>query len=152
MLFFYVISLMLTIYFLLGTREQDLSIYRGLNIEKIEYVRINTRIIPIYACAQVVLFRSSLSEKDIEKELVKSVRKLGGEAIKLNSSSLTGLPDRLVLLPHGLVAFIELKAPGKKPRKLQSLVHERLGALGFKVYVVDSKEMIQEVLNEIHIS
>lgn len=93
-----------------------------------------------------------MREQKIEKELIRKARQLGGEAIKLNSSSLAGLPDRLVLLPFEKVAFVELKAPGKKPRKLQMIIHERLRSLGFKVYVVDSMEMAREVLDEIYTS
>ncbi len=155
MLFFNVISLILIIYKLYGTREQDFCIYRGVNNVLIESVCINTRITPIYTHAHMHVFLCSWkkeSEKEIERELVRGARKLEGDAYKLNSSSLAGLPDRLVLLPLGKVAFVELKAPGKKPRKLQRIIHERLRSLGFKVYVIDSIEMAREVLDEIYTS
>ena len=59
------------------------------------------------------------------------------------------MPDRLVLLPHGRCAFVELKAPGKLPRPLQLKRHEQLRALGFKVFVLDNVEDIPEVINAI---
>lgn len=153
MLFFNVIPLMLIIYKLYRTREQDFCIFRGVNTVLIESVCINTHITPTYTHAHVFLCSwMKESEKEIERELVRGARKLEGDAYKLNSPSLAGLPDRLVLLPFGKVAFVELKAPGKKPRKLQMIIHERLRSLGFKVYVVDSREMAREVLDEIYTS
>ena len=52
-------------------------------------------------------------EKYIEKKLVAEVKKMEGIAAKFVSPGLDGMPDRIVLLPHGKMAFIELKAPGK---------------------------------------
>lgn len=83
-------------------------------------------------------------ERDIEKKLVNEVTKRGGMVVK--QTSLDGIPDRLVLAPLGLCAFVELKAPGKKLRKLQVHRKKQLEALGFDVYVVDSLEGINEVI------
>jgi hypothetical protein len=44
---------------------------------------------------------------------------------------------------------VEVKAPGKKPRALQVVRHEMLKAWGFKVYVADAKEQIEEIINDI---
>ena len=55
-------------------------------------------------------------EKTIERKLTVAVKKAGGIAVKFVSPSFDGMPDRLVLLPDGLIAFVELKAPGKRPR------------------------------------
>jgi len=60
-----------------------------------------------------------------------------------------GMPDRLILLPGGMMAFAELKAPGKKPRPLQLLRKRQLEALGFRVYVIDHPDHIGGVLDEI---
>ena len=51
-------------------------------------------------------------EKTIERKLTVAVKKAGGIAVKFVSPSFDGMPDRLVLLPDGLIAFVELKAPG----------------------------------------
>ncbi|MEE3396983.1 MAG: VRR-NUC domain-containing protein, partial [Succiniclasticum sp.] len=59
------------------------------------------------------------NEKQIEQKLVTETRKKGGLAVKFVSPSFSGMPDRLVLLPHGVMGFVEVKAPGKKPRLLQ---------------------------------
>ena len=89
-------------------------------------------------------------EKEIEMQLVKAVRKMGGRAVKFMSPGFDGMPDRLVLLPGGKCGFVEVKAPGKKPRALQLVRHEMLKAWGFKVYVLDAKEQIEEIINDIH--
>ncbi|MFU0799849.1 MAG: VRR-NUC domain-containing protein [Xylanivirga thermophila] len=91
-----------------------------------------------------------IDEKTIEKKLVNTVKSMGGIAPKLVSPGFDGMPDRLVLLPGGIIAFAELKAPGKKPRPLQEARHRLLRKLGFKVYVIDSTEQIGGMLNELH--
>lgn len=88
-----------------------------------------------------------MKETEIEKKLVLKVKAKGGIAPKFVSPSYAGMPDRLVLLPGGVFAFAELKAPGMKPRPLQVARHRMLRSLGFKVYVIDGTEQIEEVLN-----
>lgn len=88
-------------------------------------------------------------EKVIEKHLTTEVRKRGGHAYKLTSPNHAGMPDRLVCLPGGHTAFIELKAPGQKPRPIQRVRHQELRELGQRVYIIDSITQIQEVLDEI---
>lgn len=90
-----------------------------------------------------------MREKSIESKLAAEVRKHGGLAPKFVSPGLDGVPDRLILLPGGKVAFAELKAPGKELRPLQAVRKRQLEALGFRVYVIDSTEQIGGVLNEI---
>lgn len=87
-------------------------------------------------------------EKYIEKKLVAAVNKMGGIAPKFVSPGLNGMPDRIVLLPMGRIAFFELKAPGKMMRPLQVRRKRQLEELGFLVYCVDSVEKIDEVLKE----
>lgn len=90
-----------------------------------------------------------MREKQIEQKLVQAVRKKGGLCLKFVSPNFDGMPDRLILLPHGKIAFAELKAPGKKPRPLQIARHKILMKLGFRVYVIDSAEQIGVMLDEI---
>lgn len=90
-----------------------------------------------------------LREKETERKLVREVKAMGGMAIKLTSPSVDGLPDRLVLLNSGKVGFVELKAPGKKPRVLQVKRMKDLQDLGFKVFVVDDKSQIGGVIDAI---
>ena len=90
-----------------------------------------------------------MREKQIEQKFCHAVRKQGGIALKMASPSYAGLPDRLVLLPGGHMAFVEVKAPGEKPRILQVIRMEFLRGLGFRVYVLDSAERIGELLHEV---
>ena len=90
-----------------------------------------------------------MREKQIEQKLTLMVKAAGGIAPKFVSPGFAGMPDRLVLLPGGVFAFAELKAPGMKPRALQLARHEMLKRLGFKVYVIDGTEQIGEMLNEL---
>lgn len=90
-----------------------------------------------------------MRESMIERKLVIEVKKRGGLAVKFVSPGLNGVPDRLVLFPGGILAFVELKAPGKKLRPLQQLRARQLIALGFRFYCIDNTEMIGGVLDEI---
>lgn len=90
-----------------------------------------------------------MREVKVEKALVAAVKKRHGLCMKFTSPGLDGVPDRIVLLPHGKMAFIELKAPGKKLRPLQELRAKQLRDLGQQVFVIDNKEMIGGILDEI---
>ena len=90
-----------------------------------------------------------MRESMIEGKLVTEVKKRGGRAVKFVSPGFDGVPDRLVLFPGGILAFVELKAPGKMLKPLQQLRARQLIALGFRVFRIDSKEMIGSVLDEI---
>jgi hypothetical protein len=90
-----------------------------------------------------------MREKQIEQKLTLMVKLAGGIAPKFVSPGFAGMPDRLVLLPNGVFAFAELKAPGMHPRALQVARHRMLRELGFKVYVIDGIEQIGGMLNEI---
>lgn len=90
-----------------------------------------------------------IKEKDIEQALVKAVKAKGGMCVKLGGTGIDGMPDRLVLMLEGRVAFVEVKAPKQKPRALQKSVMRKLERLGFKCYVIDDKSKIEEVLREV---
>ena len=89
--------------------------------------------------------KEETSEKVFERELSKFVEESGGMAVKLLSQFIKGLPDRMFLLPGGVVVFVEFKSTGKKPTKIQSYIHAKIQALGFLVYVVDSVESYEEI-------
>lgn len=82
-----------------------------------------------------------IRESTVENNLVKKVKAAGGTAYKFTSPGRKAVPDRLVLLPGGRVVFVECKAPGEQPRTDQVREHNRLRALGFKVVVLDSKDL-----------
>ena len=88
-------------------------------------------------------------EKTIERKLVNSVNAAGGLCPKFVSPGMDGMPDRLVLMPGGRLLFVELKAPGKKPRPLQLRRHAQLRALGFRVSVLDDPADIPALLSDL---
>lgn len=82
-----------------------------------------------------------ISEKDLERtfsEHLNRTKKVW--VIKLLSTFVKGLPDRMILCRGGYVGFAEIKTTGKKPTKIQTYIHEKLRALGFKVFVIDDLE------------
>ena len=89
------------------------------------------------------------SEKAIERLLVKLINQKGGLCIKLLTNQFIGLPDRLCLLPGGLLAFVELKTTGQKPKPIQIYVHNRLRSLGFRVEVIDTLQGIEDFVYEL---
>lgn len=84
-----------------------------------------------------------MRERRVEERLIRAVRDLGGLCIKLTPPP-AGIPDRLVLLPGGVVEFIELKAPGGQLRPIQRVIHERLRARGHQVLVISSVREVDE--------
>jgi len=86
-------------------------------------------------------------ESLIEAYLAKRIKDRQGWTLKLFSFSVKGLPDRMVLY-KGNVYFVELKALGKKPSKVQLYIHKKLGRLGFNVFVIDSKEGVDEFMEQ----
>lgn len=89
------------------------------------------------------------SEKVIERKLVEAVKANGGMCIKLLCDNLLGLPDRMVLMPHSKIAFVELKTTGQKPRRIQVFMHNKLRNLGFRVEVIDTIEGVNNFINSV---
>ena len=54
-----------------------------------------------------------MREKTLEALLAQTVKSMGGLAPKFVSPGFDGMPDRIVLLPHSKMAFVEVKAHGK---------------------------------------
>ena len=100
-----------------------------------------------------VILGGNMLESLIEQHLVKEVNRRDGLCLKFNSQSMTGIPRdfplEFWLMKNGTVGFVEVKQKGKKPRPLQELKMKQLRRLGFKVYTLDEKEKIGEILDEI---
>ncbi len=45
---------------------------------------------------------------------------------------MTGIPDRIILLPKGKIEIIETKRPGREPRTIQKKKIRQFKDLGFK--------------------
>ena len=59
-----------------------------------------------------------MREKVIEEYFRRKAKENGYLCWKFTSPSTDGVPDR-ILIGHNRVIFVELKAPGEVPRKLQ---------------------------------
>lgn len=90
-----------------------------------------------------------MNENIIEQRLKKEIEKIGGKALKFVSPGVAGVPDRIVLMPNGVIIFVELKAPGKKLRAMQEYRAKELRGLGFRVECIDSIEQIKELMSSL---
>lgn len=93
-------------------------------------------------------------ERDIESRLKKRVEQLGGKCIKFNAVSESGIPDRIIILPGGRLAFVELKRPkGGRVKPMQHYQINKLNSLGCRATVVKNydeiEKLLEEMLNEI---
>jgi len=91
-----------------------------------------------------------MPNKDREKTLEPSLKrwveeKKKGFCIKLVTLHISGLPDRMCLMPQGIIFFVETKTTGDEARPLQLWMHAKLRKLGFKVYILDSKEIMEQI-------
>lgn len=66
--------------------------------------------------------------------------------LKFTSPGTVGVPDRIVIAPGGKTFYVEVKAPGKKPRPSQLAIHRKFEKLGHKVFVVDDYESVDRAL------
>lgn len=74
----------------------------------------------------------TILEREIEAKLRLMVVRAGGKCLKWVCPGWSGVPDRIVLLPHGRIVFVELKRPkGSKVSELQRWWAKELRALGF---------------------
>lgn len=87
-----------------------------------------------------------MDEKILEQKLVKEIKSKKGLCLKLSCPGFAGMPDRLLLFPKGKLAFVEVKRKGQKPRPLQISRHKFLKKLGFKVFILDDKNQIEEII------
>lgn len=92
------------------------------------------------------------NEKDTDRSLGYLVNTNGGLYIKLDTSLIAGLPDRLILLKGCPAVFAEIKSEGKKPSIVQKLMHSRLRAMGYRVYVVSTKEEAEALMIDVYCS
>lgn len=88
-----------------------------------------------------------INEKKLEKMLTEKLHSLGVWCEKYTNPFKAGYPDRLCITKGGNVFWVEVKTPGEKLRKLQMIRKAELKAIGSPVFVVDSKESLEEVLS-----
>lgn len=89
-----------------------------------------------------------MRESKIEKYLKDETEKLGGLCLKF-TSSIRGVPDRIVLLPEGKIYFVELKNEQGKLSVPQKYLHKKFKRLGIHVYVPNSKAQVDRFIEEV---
>lgn len=86
-------------------------------------------------------------ERQVEGYLVRKIKRVGGVCWKW--TGMAGVPDRIAVLPGGVVAFIEVKTHGGKLSALQKVVHAAIRALGVPVFVVWNKQHIDVLVDHL---
>lgn len=87
-----------------------------------------------------------MRENRVERAVVRAAKEGGAAAPKLAGLGWRGWPDRAILARPGRILWVETKAPGKRPRPAQRVVHRLLRRLGFEVVVPDTPEEAREVV------
>ncbi|TRX47084.1 VRR-NUC domain-containing protein [Corynebacterium guaraldiae] len=87
-----------------------------------------------------------MKEHAIEAALKQRIEAAGGLCWKLVSPGTAGVPDRICLM-RGRIIFVEVKAPGRRPRPFQTHRAHQLHNAGFTVMTIDHPDQIQEVLD-----
>lgn len=84
-----------------------------------------------------------MEESNIEKKLTKLVKKMGGLCLKFISPGNAGVPDRIILLPGGVVRFVELKTETGRLAPIQRAWLTKLQKLGFDAQVLYGMEEVK---------
>ena len=85
-------------------------------------------------------------EKEIEKFLVREVKKLGGLCYKWVSPGNAGVPDRIVLIPNRPAMFVELKTDKGKLSRLQEVQIKKLRNINNQVYILHGLKEVKEFI------
>ena len=88
-------------------------------------------------------------EKDIERHLVRRVAERGGVAYKWVSPGRVGVADRIVMLPGGVVWFVELKTATGRLSPLQKIFAADMARMGMNYMVLKSKEEVDACLDSL---
>lgn len=90
-----------------------------------------------------------MRESEIEKKVVEYAEAKGWLVYKFVSPAQRGVPDR-IFIRGGEIFFIEFKAPGKKPTKLQDKIFSKIRDELFEVYVIDDVEQGKKLIGKLN--
>jgi len=85
-----------------------------------------------------------LLERDIERYLVRRTIEHGGVAYKWVSPGRVGVADRIVLLPGGVVWFVELKTATGRLSPWQKVFAAEMRRMRMNYIVIKSKEEVDQ--------
>ena len=90
------------------------------------------------------------TEKELENELIKAIKEIGGICYKFISFNSIGVPDRIIIF-NGIVVFAEIKSEYKHSRlsKMQEYQINKIRQQGIKVYIISTSNDIKELIYEI---
>ena len=86
-------------------------------------------------------------EKDVEKKLIRGIKKLGGRAYKWVSPGNAGVPDRIIIMPEGRIYFVELKTDTGRLSGLQRQQITFIAKHGAEVWVLYGAEDVEGFIN-----
>ena len=85
-------------------------------------------------------------ERRLEKLVVIHAKRLKLEVYKFSSPGRRGVPDRMFINTRGRIAFLELKAPGKRPDALQlreiALMRKRGVLVGWSSQLLECQDFL----------
>lgn len=89
------------------------------------------------------------SEKQVEQHLVAKTKKYKGMAIKFPAKFNRSWPDRIILLPGGIIGFAELKGTNGKSTLGQLHIIQQLKDLGFTAEILNSRMKVDVFLRDL---
>lgn len=95
------------------------------------------------------IYEVKMKEYAVEKHLVQKTQECGGICLKFISPGIAGVPDRIIILPGGKIGFAEMKAPGRRPRRLQRNVLRKMHQLGCRVCVIDNPKSAENFIRRL---
>lgn len=89
-------------------------------------------------------------ENEVEGHLRRRVERVGGICVKFLPDFARGFPDRIVLLPRGVLVWVETKRPrGGVLSPVQKVQHVLLRRLGQRVEVVWTKDQADDLIDSL---
>lgn len=85
-------------------------------------------------------------EKNLQQKIIQICKKHDILVVKVDSTSRRGWPDLTLLLPHGVVLFVELKTPTGKLSKLQEHTHKQIKANNGNVFTIRTTHEFQALI------
>jgi len=87
-------------------------------------------------------------KQKVEKPLIDGITRLGGKCHKFECPGRVGAPDRIVIMPHGKIIFVELKTLEGRLSPMQMVWRDELIGLGCDWRCLSSREEVQEFVRE----
>ena len=86
-------------------------------------------------------------ERNVEGYLRRQVEKRGGRCYKFIPDIGNGMPDRIIVLPGGILVWVETKnGERKNARMLQKVQHRKLRSLGQRVEIAHTKAQVDALM------